>query len=217
MGFRFSDFSASSSTQTASAAAKSSFDHGVEYPAMIAGLWTATNEYQGVVKGGVCILIAVEDNDSKVAFRTMFVPLGKMENGQLNYGYVLGARATYAKLMQGLLRCSDTDAELQKKIVDAKLESLSSLVGLPCLARMSIKESNGKKWANIDAIQGETARSKGIDVNSLSVESLPPVDIQRVAGKFVVIQNADDCETVKGLRLKNDKAVDDKAVDDIPF
>ena len=216
MGFRFSDFSAASSTQTASVT-KSSFDHGVEYPAMIAGLWTATNEYQGVVKGGVCILIAVEDNDSKVAFRTMFVPLGKMENGQLNYGYVLGARATYAKLMQGLLRCSDTDAELQKKIVDAKLENLSSLVGLPCLARMSIKESNGKKWANIDAIQGETTRSKGIDVNSLSVESLPAVDIQKVAGKFVAIQNAEDCETIKGLKLKDDKAVNTDAVDDNLF
>lgn len=216
MGFRFSDFSASSPDQTANTM-KISFDHGVEYPAMIAGLWTATNEYQGVVKGGVCILVAVEDNDSKIAFRTMFVPLGKMKDGQLEYGYVLGARATYAKLMQGLLRCSDTDAELQKKIVDAKLSNLSSLVGLPCLARMSIKEYNGKKWANIDAIQGETARSKGIDVNSISFESLPAVDIQRVAGKFVAIQNADDCETVKGLRLKNDKAVDDKAVDDNLF
>ena len=216
MGFRFSDFSAASSTQTATTT-KSSFDHGVEYPAMIAGLWTATNEYQGVVKGGVCILIAVEDNDSKVAFRTMFVPLGKMENGQLNYGYVLGARATYAKLMQGLLRCSDTDAELQKKIVDAKLESLSSLVGLPCLARMSVKDSNGKKWANIEAVQGETSRAKGIDVNSLSVESLPAVDIQKVAGKFVQIQNAEDCETIKGLKLKDDKAVNTDAVDDNLF
>ena len=216
MGFRFSDFSASSPAQTATTT-KNSFDHGVEYPAMIAGLWTATNEYQGVVKGGVCILIAVEDNDSKVAFRTMFVPLGKMENGQLNYGYVLGARATYAKLMQGLLRCSDTDAELQKKIVDAKLESLSSLIGLPCLARMSIKESNGKKWANIDAIQGETTRSKGIDVNTLSVESLPAVDIQKVAGKFVTIQNASDCETIKGLKLKDDTAVNTDAVDENMF
>lgn len=213
MSFRFSDFSASSPAQTATAT-KSSFDHGVEYPAMIVGLWTATNEYNGVAKGGVCILIAVEDNDNKIAFRTMYVPLGKIKDGQLEYGYVLGSNATYAKLMQGLLRCSDTDAELQKKIVDAKLENLSALVGLPCLARMSIKEYNGKKWANIDAIQGEVARAKGLDANSISVESLPPVDIQKLAGKFVTIQNADDCETIKGLRLVNDKAADDKAVDD---
>lgn len=215
MGFRFSDFTASANVQTAPTAS-TSFDHGVEYPALIAGLWSATNEYQGVVKGGVCILVVVEDNDGKTAFRSMFVPLGKIEDGQMKYGYMLGSRATYAKLMQGLLRCSDTDEALQKKIAAAGLDNLTALVGMPCLARMVIKESNGKQWANVEALQGETKRAGGIDVESHPVADLPVVDIQKVAGKFVIIQNVADCVTVPGLRLK-DVAVDEKAIDDNTF
>lgn len=165
-----------------------SFDHGCEYPARIVGLWNASKEYQGQIKSGIVLLIQIRDNDNHLVYRALFMSLD---------GYVLGARATYARIMQGLLRCADTDAALQEKIIKNGFNNLISLVGRPCLARMIVKESNGRSWANIDTIVGETARMQGIPDDTL----VDPVDIQRVCGKFIRIPSVSDCATVEGLKV----------------
>lgn len=174
--------------QSVQAQSTCSFDHAVEYPGVIAGLWDASTEYQGKIKHGVCVLVIVKDNDNKICFRTLFVCLE---------GYVLGGRAKYCQLMQGLLRTSATDEELQKKVLQAGLGEISKIVGLPVLARMSVREKDGKSWASIEALSGETARMKGLEVPK--AEELKPVDIVKVAGKFVTISNPNDCEVIPTL------------------
>lgn len=172
------------------ATAASSFNHGEEYPAVIAGLWWASTEYQGNIKDGVCIIVGIEDDNKRIVYRSMFVSLT---------GYVLGQNAGYARLMRGLLRCSDADAELKKKIVDAGLGDISSLVGRPCLARMCIKEKGDKSWASIEALQGETARYKGLPEDVLA--AVEPVDVEKVAGKFIKIKALDDCKKSAKMRI----------------
>lgn len=173
-----------------SASVSSSFDHGVEYPAIIAGLWNASNEWQGKVKHGFCVLVIVEDNDRKLVFRSFFMSTD---------GYVLGKQACYCRIMQGLLRCSDTDAALQEKVRMAGLEDITQLIGRSCLARMIIKEKDGKAWSSIETLQGETPRFKGLDMPSC--EAIEPVDIEKVAGKFVNLTSIDDCITIPTLRV----------------
>lgn len=181
------------------ASSATSFDHGIEYPALIAGLWGASTEYQGTVRDGVLVLVLIEDNNKKYVYRSQFVSLT---------GYVLGQNAGYAKLMRGLLRCSDSDGELKKKIMNAGMNEITSLVGKPCLARMCVKEKEGKSWASIEALQGETPRFKGLD--SEAVSGAEPVDIQRVAGRFVKVADLEDCKTVPQLRIaENAKTASD--------
>ena len=172
------------------ATAASSFGHGEEYPAVIAGMWNASTEYQGNVKDGVCLVVCIEDDNKKLVYRSMFVSLT---------GYVLGQNAGYARLMRGLLRCSDSDGELKKKIVDAGLRDITGLVGRPCLARMCIKERGDKSWASIEALQGETARYKGLPEGVLA--DVEPVDVEKVAGKFIKINSLDDCKKSEKMRI----------------
>ena len=166
------------------------FDHGIEYPAQILGIWNAEKEYQGTVKRGMALLVLIQDNNDKPVYRSLFMSLD---------GYVLGSRATYARIMQGLLRCSDTDEALRAKIDAAGLSDIRALVGKPCRARMAIKENGGKSWAYIDALSGETPKYKGIS----DLPALEPVDIERVCGKFIKIPSVSDCEHVKGLTVIN--------------
>lgn len=167
-----------------------SLEHGEEYPALIAGLWDAQTEYQGTVRQGVYILTLIEDGAKKLIWRGFFVSL---------QGYVLGQNAAYSKLMRGLLRCSDTDGELKDKICKTELSDIRSLVGLPCLARICVKTKGDKSWASIETLQGETARFSGLKVPEVS--QIEPVDIEKIAGKFIKISSVDDCETIKTLRV----------------
>lgn len=168
----------------------SAFDHGVEYPAIIAGLWNASTEYQGKVRNGMAILVILKDNKDSYIYRSMFMSLD---------GYVLGQNAAYSKIMRGLLRCSDTDGALKEKIQEAGLSDITKLVGKPCLARISVKQKDGKSWASIETLSGEIARAKGLTVPN--VDEIEPVDIERVCGKFIKIQSVDDCETIPTLRV----------------
>lgn len=183
----FQSFNVTSVDPSSSSA---SFDHGVEYPAVIAGLWNASNEWQGKVKHGVVVLVLVEDNSRKLVYRSFFMSLD---------GYVIGKQACYCRIMQGLLRCSDTDGALKDKINQAGLSDLTQIVGRPCLARMVLKEKDGKTWSSIETLQGETPRFKGLEIPS--VESIEPVDIEKCAGKFVNITSIDDCITIPTLRV----------------
>lgn len=177
-------------TNVDSSSSSASFDHGVEYPAVIAGLWNASNEWQGNVKHGVVVLVIVEDNSHKLVYRSFFMSLD---------GYVIGKQACYCRIMQGLLRCSDTDGALKDKINQAGLSDLTQIVGRPCLARIVLKEKDGKTWSSIETLQGETPRFKGLEIPS--VESIEPVDIEKCAGKFVNLTSIDDCITIPTLRV----------------
>lgn len=177
--------------QSVAVSSSASFDHGVEYPAQIVGLWNASKEFQGNVKSGVALLVLLKDNNDTCAYRSMFVSLE---------GYVLGQKAAYGTLMRGLLRCSDSGAALKEKINAAGLNDLRSLIGRPCLARMVVRDSgNGRTWANIESLSGETARAKGLCLST--DDKVEPVDIQRVCGKFVKIPSIADCITIDGLQV----------------
>lgn len=178
------------SVKTVATQTASSLDHGVEYPAIIAGLWNATTEWQGKEKHGMYMLILLKDNNDKYVFRGLFFGLD---------GYVLGQRAAYARVMQGLLRCSDSDGILKEKITAAGLDDLTSLIGRPCLARISVREKGDKSWASVETVSGETARFHGLDMPKL--EDIEPVDIEKVAGKFTKIVSVDDCMTIPTLRV----------------
>lgn len=168
----------------------SSFDHGVEYPALVTGLWNASTEYQGKVRHGMAILVLLKDNNDKYIYRSMFMSLD---------GYVLGQNAAYSKIMRGLLRCSDTDGALKEKINAAGLNDISTLVGRPCLARICVKEKDGKAWSSIDTLSGETPRFHGLEMPK--IEDIEPVDIERVCGKFIKVASVDDCVTIPTLRV----------------
>lgn len=168
----------------------SSLDHGVEYPCVLAGLWNAESEWQGTRKNGMLLLALLKDNNDKFVFRSMFFSLS---------GYVLGQNSAYGKLMRGVLRCSDTDGALKDKITAAGLDDLSKLVGLPCLCRITVREKDGKSWASIDAISGETPRFHGLEIPK--IEEIEPVEIEKIAGKFIHIISVDDCVTIPTLRV----------------
>jgi hypothetical protein len=138
----------------------------------------------------MAILVILKDNNDKFIYRSMFMSLD---------GYVLGQNAAYSKIMRGLLRCSDTDGALKEKINAAGLSDISTLIGRPCLARICVKEKDGKSWSSIDALSGETSRFHGLETPK--IEDIEPVDIERVCGKFIKISSVDDCVTIPTLRV----------------
>lgn len=197
----FKTFDVNSVSATTSSAVK--IEHGESYPAQILGLWNASKTYNDVTKNGMGLLIAVADENGKVIYRSLFMSLD---------GYVLGAKANYAKIMGGLLRVSDTDEALQRKIREAGLGDLSALVGRPCLARMIVKERGDKSWATIDTIAGETSRSKGLSLNAATLE---PIDIRKVFGKFIEISDLADCVHMDGLRVTDPLAKVDDGMENV--
>lgn len=171
-----------------------SFSHGDAYPALIAGLWGATTTYQNVEKRGIFVLVLISDENGMIVQRGQFVNL---------QGYVLGSRAGYAKMMGGLLRTSAEGEELRQKIEAAGLGDINALIGLPCLARMSVREKDGRSWASIESLAGETVKSKGL--HDLDLATIKPVDITRVAGKFIDIPDESDRVVMPGLKVVEDE------------
>lgn len=188
MSFNFNLNSIAPSTSNTSSHGPA-FNHGDAYPAIIAGLWGATTTYQNLEKKGVFVLVLVSDENGVVWPRGQFVNLG---------GYVLGSRAAYARMMGGLLRTSAEGEELRQKIEAAGLNDLSALVGKPCLARMTVREKDGRSWASIESLAGETVKSKGL--HDIDISGIKPIDIDRVSGKFIDIPDLKDCTVMAGLQ-----------------
>lgn len=195
--FDVSSVSASSSTPI-------TFTHGDSYPAQILGVWNVSKTYNDEVKDGMGLIVAIADEHDAIVYRSLFINLT---------GYVLGSKATYCKLYQSLLRVGDTDKALQEKIKASGLGDFRSLVGRPCLALMRVKEGKeGRPWASLEMISGETSRSKGLSVDATT---LAPLDVRKIFGKFIIVNGLDDCVHMDGLRFVDPLAKVDDGLENV--
>lgn len=191
------DVLATSTTSTG----KPAFEHGENYPAIIAGVWAARGSWEKDVFDGFVLLFFVKDDEGRVVARS-----GKFIKFYAGYN-PLNARTAYAQLMCGLLGKALDGAALGKAIAEAGLDDITKLVGRPCTVRMAVKSGG---YAVIDAVSAATARRPGLTEGELGDPT--PISIKNVFGKFVEIPDAGDCEKLPCVKVK-----DAITTEDIPF
>lgn len=182
------------------------FEHGEDYPAIIAGLWAGKTTWQDKTYDGFAPLYIVKDDNGKLVARA-----GKFLKCYSGYNLFNGKTA-FAQLMQGMLGTTSEDAELQRETVEAGYDDLSKLIGKPCSVRMALKKTERGAYAVIDSVSRPTAKRPGLEDDDLKEVT---VDVSKVFGKFITIPDPMNAAYIKAVKLS--VAVNNDAVDENMF
>lgn len=178
---KLSSFSQAFSNGISSDASTHGIEHGESYPAIIAGIFHATQDaYQGKAgsrpTSGASYLILYRDATGAYAWTTTKVfTLGS---------WSFGEKASYGNFCRAMLKSGAYDADLYQQTVDAGVGSPELWVGKPCLVTFAAKTSktSGKSYFILDRVSAPTTALQGLkDIPSTS----PVVDLSKVFPSFV--------------------------------
>lgn len=184
----------------------STFQHGEDYPAIIAGLWAGKTTWQDQTYDGFAPLFIVKDENGKLVPRA-----GKFLKCYEGY-HLFNGKTAFAQLMQGLLGTTSEDTELQRETVEAGYDDLSKLIGKPCSVRMAIKKTERGAYAIIDSVSRPTAKRPGLEDDELKEVQ---VDVSKVFGRFITIPDPRNAAYIKAVKLL--VAVNSDAIDENLF